>query len=49
MLGNTRTSVRMVQGVSLRLTQLSFQEPAGKRGYRQYGPNSYTSPGPNSG
>ena len=44
-----QTPVRLVQGVSLPLTQLSFQEPAGKKGSRQCGPCGYSIPGPKSG
>ena len=44
-----QTTGRLVQGVSLSLTQLHFQEPAGQRGSRQCGPGGHSSPGPNSG
>ena len=44
-----QTPVRLVQGVSLPLTQFSIQEPVGQRGSRQCGPSGYTSSGPNSG
>ena len=46
MLGRIRTSdTRLVQGASLPLTQLSFQEPAGQRRARQFDPSGFSSPG----
>ena len=35
--------------VSVPISQLSFQEPAGQRGSGQHGPSGYTSPGPDPG
>ena len=44
-----QTPVRMVKGVSVPISLLSFKESASRGGSRQCGPSGYTSPGPNSG
>ena len=44
-----QTPVRLVQGVSLPLIQLSFKEEADQRKPKKCGPGSHSSPGPNSG
>ena len=43
-----QTPDRLVQGVSLPHTQLSFEEQAGHRGARLCGPSGYSCPAPNS-